>query len=134
MDKFKKSLKLFFCVLRLCGLNAIDLDGKRPTKKTQVSKLWTTYSILVLISYGYFHIATVQFDLKTTATGANFVTTLIDYYNKYSGLVLFVTSILVTLARQKGLCEFLDILQDHDDVLLTKLSMEREINYAREGR
>lgn len=134
MDKFRNSLKFFFCILRLCGLNAIDLEGKRPPEKTQISKLWTTYSILVLISYGYFHIATVQFDLNTTARGANFVTTLIDYYNKYSGLVLFVTSILVTLARQKGLCEFLDILQDHDDVLLTRVPMKSGINYAREGR
>lgn len=131
MDKFRNSLKFFFYILRLLGLNSIDLTGP-PTK---VSKLWATYSILVLVGYSYFHIDTVQFDLKnkTGAGGANFVATLIDYCNKYSGLVLFLTSIFVTLARQKRLCELIDLIEEHDSMLV-KLPVERDINYARQAR
>lgn len=131
MDKFRNSLKFFFYILRLLGLNSIDLTGP-PTK---VSKLWATYSILVLVGYSYFHIDTVQFDLKnkTGAGGANFVATLIDYCNKYSGLVLFQTSIFVTLARQKRLCELIDLIEEHDSMLV-KLPVERDINYARQAR
>lgn len=128
MEKFRASLKFFFYILRLCGLNAIDL-GQKPAK---VSKLWATYSMLFLVGYLYFHVSTVQVDLKAAA-GVNFVTALIDYYNKYSPIVLFLTSILVTLIRQPRLIDFLSILEDHDS-LLEGLPVEREINYARDGR
>lgn len=133
MDKLRSSLKFFFYILRLCGLNCIDL-GQRPTK---VSKFWATYSLLLLLGYGYFHVSTVQVDLKTTTKGANFVAALIDYYNKYSSLSLFFTSILVTLIRQRGLIDFLNHLEEHDllfERLTTKCGGGGRINYEREGR
>lgn len=135
MDKLRNSLKYFFYTLRLCGLNSIDL-GQRPFK---VSKLWATYSLLFLLCYGYFHLSSVQVDLKEAQRGQiNFVTALIDYYNKYSGLVLFVTSILVTLIRQRRLIDFLVILEDHD-LLSERLpaaaaETNAGINYGSSGR
>lgn len=129
LSKLRASLKFFFYILRLCGLNAIDL---RQTP-LQVSRFWTLHTLSVLIGYGYFHMATVQVDLKTPAEGVNFVTALIDYYNKYSNLVLFVTSLLVTLVHQSRLIEFINVLETHD-LLFESMPSQLHINYGKQKR
>lgn len=125
-QKFRDSLKFFFAVLRVCGLNCINLADER----LKLSKLWPLYSLAVLIGYSYFHSSGAQIDLK--AANGNFVTTLIDYYNKYSGLLLFVICILLTLLRQGKLIAALKLLEDCDH-LLGKVH-EGGINYAEHGR
>lgn len=124
--KFRNSFKFFFYILRICGLSSIDLT-KSPIG---ISKLWSTYSLLVLIGYGYFHVSAAQLDLS--ARGVNFVTTLIDYYNKYSGLVLFIACIMVTLFRQRKLCKVLHLIEEHDQ--LFRKTQKGELNYSQHSR
>lgn len=124
--KFRSSLNYFLYILRIFGLNCVDLT-KSPIK---LSKIWFIYSVLVLIGYGYFHVSAAQHDLS--ARGVNFVTTLIDYYNKYSGLVLFITCILVTLIRQRTLCKVIQLIEEHDQ-LFRKVQQE-EMNYSQHSR
>lgn len=129
MSEFRNSLKYFCYILRPFGLNSVDFSPG-PFK---VNKLWTAYSLVLLVSYGWFHLTSAQMDLKILA-GLNFVTAMIDYYNKYSGFLLFMTCILVTQFNQRHLIKFLQLIEDHDQVLFAKLPVKEEINYSKDSR
>lgn len=46
----------------------------------------------------------------------NFVTKMIDYYNKYQGLAVFLVCVVTTLFRQKELALVLSGFEDVDHV------------------
>lgn len=128
MDKLTSSLKYFFYTLRVLGLSSIDLNHN----PLRISKFWMVYSILVVISYIYYHIGAVR-EFIPLEMNVNFVTMLIDYYNNYSSLSLFVVCLVTTQFSQRKLIEFLQILQTFDG-LFEKLPHHTGIKYDQHAR
>ncbi|GAB0099338.1 Gustatory receptor [Sergentomyia squamirostris] len=130
MLSFRESLRFLLYFSRLCGLAPISVDF-RGSGTISSSRLGIIYSILVAIAYGSFHVASSIFNLSEKEEH-NIITNVINYYNRYSRLVLFWVCIGNALINQRRIIQTFNLIENVDKLFATELNIHS--NHAKFSR
>ncbi|XP_059617730.1 putative gustatory receptor 2a [Phlebotomus argentipes] len=120
MVSFRESLRSLFYFSRVCGLAPISINFKDITE-ISTSKFGTIYSVLVGIAYGSFHVISSLFNLNEQ-DDSNIITSVINYYNRYSRLALFWICILNAIVNQRRIVRAIRLIENVDKLFASELN------------
>lgn len=130
MTSFRSSLRSLYYFSRVCGLIPINID-LRGTTDISSSRFGTIYSIFIGLIYGGFHVTSSIFNLDEQAD-KNIITNVINYYNRYSRLVLFWICIGNAIVNQSRIVHSIRLIENVDKLFAEHLNFRT--NYVRFSR
>ncbi|XP_055680818.1 uncharacterized protein LOC129788623 [Lutzomyia longipalpis] len=120
MVSFRSSLRVLFYFSRVCGLAPLAINFKNSLEEISQSRFGVIYSILMGITYGAFHVTSSLFNLDEKAD-SNIITNIINYYNRYSRLLLFWICIVNAIVNQKKIIRALQLIENVDRLFANDL-------------
>ncbi|EAT41198.2 AAEL007142-PA [Aedes aegypti] len=136
-------LRPLFLVSRLFSLNPFRIVHKSGKEVQISSTLGILQCVAACVGYGAFHLYTTYSDDFDTAEKSknatrnatdasdpvqekseqNFVSVMIDTYNRYSGLGLYWVLVIGAIGNRRILIRFVESLQEVDQIFETKLNV-----------
>lgn len=87
------------------------------------SILWKIYSLCLALGYSVYHIMASSKGLSFDSTDTNFVTKIIESFNRYAGLICLVCLILTSVLMQNQLVRVWQQIAEIDQIFGEKLNI-----------
>lgn len=96
------------------------------SRKPLKTSFWgSTITLVIAIGYSVFHLTSAKRDMNMPETGANanFVATIIDSFNRYSGFCNFCVLVIASIAVQGKIVRVIELCEDVDNLFKEKYNI-----------